>query len=59
MFDFFKTKTDTINEQDKLRELDLVIFDIFLKPKKPTEKLDKKKAKNIIKDLKSFATDNK
>jgi hypothetical protein len=58
MFNFFKTKTETIDEQEKLREIDMLIFDLFLKEKKENkiqEKLDKKKTKNIVKDLKKFA----
>jgi hypothetical protein len=58
MFNFFKTKTETIDEQEKLREIDMLIFDLFLKEKKENkiqEKLDKKKTKSIVKDLKKFA----
>jgi hypothetical protein len=61
MFNFFKTKTETIDEQEKLREIDMLIFDLFLKEKKEKkenkiqEKLDKKKTKSIVKDLKKFA----
>ena len=55
MFNFFKNKTETIDEQEKLREIDMLIFDLFLKEKKSVEKLDKKKTKNIVKDLKKFA----
>jgi hypothetical protein len=58
MFNFFKTKTETIDEQEKLREIDMLIFDLFLKEKKENkiqEKLNKKKTKNIVKDLKKFA----
>jgi hypothetical protein len=58
MFNFFKTKTETVDEQEKLREIDMLIFDLFLKEKKENkiqEKLDKKKTKNIVKDLKKFA----
>jgi len=57
MFNFFKTKTETIDEQEKLREIDMLIFDLFLKEKKENkiqEKLDKKKTKRIVKDLKKF-----
>jgi hypothetical protein len=58
MFNFFKTKTETVDEQEKLREIDMLIFDLFLKEKKENkiqEKIDKKKRKNIVKDLKLFA----
>ena len=58
MFNFFKTKTETVDEQEKLREIDMLIFDLFLKEKKENkiqEKIDKKKRNNIVKDLKLFA----
>ena len=54
MFNFFKTKTETVDEQEKLREIDLLIFDLFLK-EKTIKKIDKKKTKNIVKNLQTFA----
>ena len=55
MFNFFKTNTETVIEQEKLREIDLLIFDLFIKEKKQSEKIDKKKTKNIVKNLEIFA----
>jgi hypothetical protein len=58
MFNFFKTKKETVDEQEKLREIDVLIFDLFLKEKKTNEKMNKKKTKTIVKDLKKFAESN-
>jgi hypothetical protein len=54
MLKLITTKNETKNEQEKIRELDKFIFDIFLKDK--NKKIDKKKAKIIYNDLNKFVS---
>ena len=54
--DQMEYKNETKNEQEKIRELDKFIFDIFLKDK--SKKIDKKKAKVIYNDLNKFVSNN-
>lgn len=54
MLKLITTKQETTNEQEKIRELDKFIFDIFLKDK--NKKIDKKKAKIIYNDLNKFVS---
>ena len=56
MLKLITTKNETKNEQEKIRELDKFIFDIFLKDK--SKKIDKKKAKIIYNDLNKFVCNN-
>ena len=56
MLKLITTKNETKNEQEKIRELDKFIFDIFLKDK--SKKIDKKKAKIIYNDLNNFVCNN-
>jgi len=56
MLKLITTKNETKNEQEKIRELDKFIFDIFLKDK--SKKIDKKKAKVIYNDLNKFVSNN-
>lgn len=54
MLKLITTKQETTNEQEKIRELDKFIFNIFLKDK--NKKIDKKKAKIIYNDLNKFVS---
>jgi hypothetical protein len=56
MLKLITTKNETKNEQEKIRELDNFIFDIFLKDK--SKKIDKKKAKVIYNDLNKFVSNS-
>jgi hypothetical protein len=56
MLKLITTKNETKNEQEKIRELDKFIFDIFLKDN--SKKIDKKKAKIIYNDLNKFVCNN-
>jgi hypothetical protein len=56
MLKLITTKNETKNEQEKIRELDKFIFDIFLKDK--SKKIDKKKAKVIYNDLNKFVSNS-
>lgn len=57
MLEILKPKKDTTNEQEKLNNLDLIIYDLFLKENK-NNNIDKKKAKKVVKELKQFANSN-
>ena len=71
MLSFLTNSSNTLNEQDKLRNIDLLIYDTFLFPKKnnnksenktesikDTKKHDPKKVRKVVKELKNFVNNN-
>ena len=70
MLSFLTSTSTTLNEQDKLRNIDLLIYDTFLFPKKnnnsenktesikDTKKHDPKKVRKVVKELKNFVNNN-
>ena len=71
MLSFLTPTCNTLNEQDKLRNIDLLIYDTFLFPKKnnnnsenktesikDTKKHDPKKVRKVVKELRNFVNNN-
>ena len=71
MLSFLTSTSTTLNEQDKLRNIDLLIYDTFLFPKKnnnnsenktesikDTKKHDPKKVRKVVKELRNFVNNN-
>jgi hypothetical protein len=71
MLSFLTNTSNTLNEQDKLRNIDLLIYDTFLFPNKnnnksenktesikDTKKHDQKKIRKVVKELKNFVNNN-
>jgi len=71
MLSFLTNTSNTLNEQDKLRNIDLLIYDTFLFPNinnnksenkidhiKKSNKHDPKKVRKVVKELKNFVNNN-
>ena len=54
---FFTTKKDTLKEQEKIQDLDKMIYDVLLSIDPKKNKIDKKKVKQVMNEFKSIVNE--
>ena len=54
---FFTTKKDTLKEQEKIQDLDKMIYDVLLSIDPKKNRIDKKKVKQVMNEFKSIVNE--
>lgn len=57
MLSIFTQKKETIKEQEKIQDLDKMIYDVLLSIDPKKNKIDKKKVKQVMNEFKSIVND--
>ena len=57
MLSIFTQKKETLKEQEKIQDLDKMIYDVLLSIDPKKNKIDKKKVKQVINEFKSIVNE--
>ena len=58
MLSFLTFKNETIKEQEKIQDLDKMIFDVLLSMDSKKNKMDKQKVRKVISEFKSIINES-